>query len=212
MVIAYRGSNDTRDALQNFKFILTPKRLHEQSQQAIDYAHYHINHYLKNGYRVYMTGHSLGGHLVLVASASINAKYPTAIQKVVTFDALGELEYYSQTIQQGSQDLGKRLVNYVVDGEFISRFWKGPKENVVYLSSIGGLLQKHQLSHVLESKDFIKNPQQGPIISVLSSNINHLKTNHPRKYRAFSRHVSFPWNLKTNRLLQLKGPWLRLGK
>lgn len=181
MVIAYRGSNDTRDALQNFKFILTPKRMHEQSQQAIDYAHYHINHYLKNGYRVYMTGHSLGGHLVLVGSASINAKYPTAIQKVVTFDALGELEYYSQTIQQGSQDLGKRLVNYVVDGKFISRFWKGPKENVVYLSSIGVLLQKHQLSHVLESKDFIKKPQQGPIILVLSSKYQLFKDKSSKK-------------------------------
>lgn len=150
-VIVYRGSDSTKDWLDHYEYNFTNLQkyaldVHPQDVQAIAKMRRLFHRYqYKN---VYITGHSLGGRQALVANAVVQqnkTKY-AAVKKTVTFNALG-IKYTDQFYKQAYEDTR----NYVVEGEFLSKFGYGAKENIILVKASGefesaNMITKHSLT------------------------------------------------------------------
>lgn len=158
-VLAFRGSNDDSDWLAHGVYFTSLSRLsndfHTQDKPTQRFIATILNRLkgLQNSdATLYITGHSLGGRLSLIANGKV-ADFDLLTNKrdkVRTFNALGVANTdINQNAYSGDN------VNYFVDGEFLSGFGFGPTENEkrIQLNVFFAPMRKHDIDHFLIHPD-----------------------------------------------------------
>lgn len=114
--------------------------IHLQDQQAVHYFLAIIDKYQNRQY--YITGHSLGGRLALVANDS--AKLLNLTPKTRTFNPLGTAKNIYKNSYEGD------IRNYVNIGEFLSLLGYGPREKT-FEGRFGGWnpVNAHMMDHMI---------------------------------------------------------------
>lgn len=119
IVVAFRGSSDWMDWVENILIYPWLFVRHPQAEEAESYIKKVVNKY--SDYNVYITGHSLGGYLALTAAASIGSTNSNSVERVATFNGLGLDGLTSpKYIKEGINNIKSKITCYRIDNDVVS--------------------------------------------------------------------------------------------
>lgn len=126
VVIAFRGT-DCGIIRENWKCLVLGKQ-HPQIKYAEKYLErLKSEPFIDSNTKIYITGHSLGGHLALYSLGKLllTDEFKNKVVRVVTFNGLGLLHIKDKRIIEVLSKVGKDLlVNYAVRGDIVSLIGK----------------------------------------------------------------------------------------
>lgn len=112
IVVAFRGTSDNWDWLENGMYLI-PGKPHPQASDAENYINRIAKKYISN---IYITGHSLGGYLAAYAAATIDRDF----SRCAVFNALGMDLTASRDVIKNLKANKSKIANYRVEGDVVS--------------------------------------------------------------------------------------------